>query len=240
MGYNATVNTKGLWHLDNALTDSSGNGYTLSSVGSPGYAAAKFGNGIDLGATNTTKSIYINNAMGIQAGDQTCIAWYNIYSLPASDNTLMQKSWDAGNPGTNSQWAIELLLTSTGLIYAMVIGNPIIGGSTIEAVSVGRFNMVGYTWKNSTATLNVYINGVNKKSFIANTGVSANYANLFIVGGEGDRGTSVPSRNFLSAIGDEVILENRTWSDDEMLAYYASCLASIPSISVSNETGVVI
>src|SRR5271157_4207076 len=66
--------TKALWRLED-LTDASGNANTLTNTNSVAFNPARFGNGADFGASNTTKELYVSSNLGITNGNVTLSVW---------------------------------------------------------------------------------------------------------------------------------------------------------------------
>lgn len=82
-----TTNLVAYYKLDESsgdAADSSGGGFTLTNVGTCGFAAGLINNAADGGSANTTKRFEIANNLGITGGDITISAWINITTAPAS------------------------------------------------------------------------------------------------------------------------------------------------------------
>lgn len=74
------------YHLS-STTDFSGNNYHLTNNGTVTFAAAKFGNGADMGNPNTTKYLSYAGNLGIAgSGDMTVSMWIKLAALPSPGN----------------------------------------------------------------------------------------------------------------------------------------------------------
>jgi len=67
---NVWTGQRAVYHL-NDVNDSTSNAYTLTNNGTTLFVAAKIANGADFGIANTTKSLRINNDIGITGGNIT-------------------------------------------------------------------------------------------------------------------------------------------------------------------------
>ena len=74
---------KALYHLED-VTDSSGNGFDLTNVGTTPFNPAKFRNGADGGTANSTKILRVTNNLGIDGGAITINAWVRVNTEIAS------------------------------------------------------------------------------------------------------------------------------------------------------------
>ena len=113
--------TKGLWHFDNALTDSSGNSNTLTGVGTPTYAAGLFGGASGAVALNgTTQYVYRASDSDFDMSDGT---W-------SFDGRFYITSLAAVNPLWYWSTPIKKFTFDTGTTEPAV-------GSTIYVANVG-------------------------------------------------------------------------------------------------------
>lgn len=71
------ANLVAYYRLESDGTDTKGT-QNLTVTGSPSFVAAKFGNGVDLGASNSTKYLNAGNNLGIGSGNCSISAWVKI------------------------------------------------------------------------------------------------------------------------------------------------------------------
>ena len=88
------VNLKGYWRLEADGTDSSGNGKTLASSGSPTYGAGVFGNGVTFPIETNILSIV--DDLGVQGGACSISFWVKFASDIASGAINLCQQNDAG------------------------------------------------------------------------------------------------------------------------------------------------
>lgn len=67
------ANIKGYWRLESDGADSSGNGKTLSAVGSPTYVPGQYGNAVRL--PTITDNLTRADAFGVEGGACSIVAW---------------------------------------------------------------------------------------------------------------------------------------------------------------------
>jgi hypothetical protein len=76
-------NIKAYYALED-VNDGSGNGYNLTNGGSVTFTPAKYANGANLGAGNTTKSLYAATNLGITVNNPfTIMFWFKLFTEPA-------------------------------------------------------------------------------------------------------------------------------------------------------------
>ena len=148
----ALNNASAFWNFDSSLTDSSGNGITLSAVGSPDYTTGILGNAL---RSPTTSDSAQRTGVIIAAGSFSMGGWFFASSLK---NFLYQK----GNTGTGQQ----ILTGFSGFQFTVDDGANTVGNAGLTFPN--WFHVVG-TYNSSTQTLILYVNGaqVDTNTFAA-------------------------------------------------------------------------
>jgi hypothetical protein len=214
----------GVFHSNSLTTNYEGTQANLTNQNTVLTSAGKLGStSMDFTSGNTNKSLYVNNALGVQRGNQSFGGWFNFYSF--GDTTIrqiIQKGWDAGAPGTNNQWSIVLYYYNVSGVEKMrlqAFGN----GAFAEynhSISTGTWNHIYGTFNGTSGVLKIYHNG----SFVASGTTSltntANQTNLFIIGAYGARGTSVPNDNYARMQADEVRVIGEELTENWLLTEY--------------------
>ena len=213
---------RAVYKMETLTTDYSGNGYTLTNLNTVTQCPGRRGKGADLGNSNTNKSLYINNNLGVQTGDQTVGCWVNFNAFTAS--MILQKSWDGNHPGTNNQWTMKFPeLYSTTTLRISMYGDPVIGGGIItHGFTVGTWHFLSCTFSGSSYEGKMYFDGKLVDTTTYNAGLSANCGNLFALGAQGDRTTGYPTINWASMKFDEVFVENTLFSNQKLKTMYAA------------------
>lgn len=99
-GRNAVWTTyTAVYHFEGvATTDSTGNGKTLTNNGPTATTSAgQIGTSLDFGATNSTKTMSINDGLGVDGGSVTMTAWY----APNSNTGTIGGVVETGNTGSD-------------------------------------------------------------------------------------------------------------------------------------------
>jgi hypothetical protein len=211
--YTPTANTKVLYHLENT-DDSSGNGFNLTEDGSGiTYPAGKFRNCADLGNPNGLRYLYNTSNIGI-AGDaaQTMIFWVKLnaeigsgyYRLFQKADNSKDISYDViyqYNGGTRrflfERWRVN------------VAQDQIFSNATLGATD---WHMVAIVYTGTV--LRTFLDGALAGTPLTCSGDGSGYSDKIQIGTY-DGGIEKAPAQF-----DEVIIEDRAWSDTEILAYF--------------------
>jgi hypothetical protein len=174
----AEINSTSLLNLATAyyrledVNDSSGHGYNLTNNGTTGFAAAKYNNGADFTATNSTKSLSRADSLGMTLATTTPFSfacWINPYN-----HTALGIISDLGGSARNA--GIQLL--DTGYLNLTVYdGGLEQTACTTTVIPSGQWTHIAYTVNNAAVV--VYVNGEIEKSYnTAKTGSSAGSNNM--------------------------------------------------------------
>jgi hypothetical protein len=196
--YTATGNTKILYHLDGNSTDSSGNANNGSDANVTYTAGGKFG---QYAAFNGSSSKIVSGGnVGISGNAaRTMIVWTKYVTPPAGDGIC---GWGEG--GTTGAMCMMLIL---GGYYFFAGYSADLYATTL--VNDTNWHCGAFTYDGTT--LSIYSDG----HWDAETALSLNTtASNFHIGQR-------PSNDQWSNCNqDEIIVEDRCWSDAEVLAYY--------------------
>ncbi len=193
-------------------SDSTGNGYTLTNNGSVPFNAALIGNGADLGAGNTTKSLNRLDNLGITGGAVTLAGWVKLETeIAANAYRLIEHISATNNVGEYIDYEynagtrrLKFDRTRFGTATADVLYNVTLGTS--------NWNHVALTYNGTTVT--AYFNGT-LLSTVGSTGNGAAGASNHFTLGANLAGTSL-----LSGLIDEVGVWSRELTAAEVLSLY--------------------
>lgn len=207
-------NLRAYYHFNSdVITDDSGNGYTLTNTGSVANSTAKFGNGADLGASNTTKYLSIASDLGISSGNITFGGWVKLNTeitsslwriLYKSNSTISvdQEIYYEYNAGTRRlTWMRRKWGSADNIFY--------------YNLALGTSNWVHIAYTYDGATVRGYVNGKLVGSVASSGNGAGGPATAFGVGIY----PSTPA-NFASALFDDVAVWNRTLSNKEIAELY--------------------
>lgn len=191
--------------------DVSGNGYTLTNIGSAAYTAAKINNGIDFGAGNTTKSLSISNNLGITGGAITIAGWVKLNAEATAGQTRMF----FGQGDSTNDVNYYLMYSNAAGVYSLNAKRHKSGVSddgpsvTIAAFGTSVFHHIALTY--DATNVRLYLDGVLIGSPTASSGVgSSAWVDVFEIG----------YNSRMSAYGesicDEVGVWNRALTADEV------------------------
>lgn len=139
--------------------DSGSHGYTLTNNGTVGFTAAKFNNGGDLGASNTTKYFNNNTNAGVDGGACSWSAWINPTTLPG--NNTWASIVDVSNSNTKTSNGIALYNnggTQEIRFYRQRVGVNTDSTNYAITLSTGTLYHLAYTYDGSN--VRGYLNGV--------------------------------------------------------------------------------
>lgn len=201
---------KALYHLED-VNDSGGGGLTLTNNGTVTFSPAKFRNGADMGASNSSKYLSRATNLGITGGAITMALWVklnteiaaNIYKLAVHTGGLVVYNFGYEyNGGTR-----QLNFTR---------GQP--GGSDggfTYPITMGTTQWYWLVFAYDATTLRGYVNGTQVGSVATSGNGSVDVGNKFAIGGTGSGG------EYSSAIFDEVLILNQALTYPQIKNYYA-------------------
>ena len=205
-------NLRGYWRFENNVTDSSSDGYNLTTSGGPGYAAGQFGNAISLAKASSQfaaiASASCPNLGG--TGSFTIITWVK----PSTHTSLGIIAGKRGN--ANNGWILyentdgTVQLTVDGLTGGNAQSAGTLTDSTIYRIT-GRYDSVGGTvavWINKTKTNTAGVTGTRSTNSVG-FAVGADYQ------GGGDTSTL-----YFDGIIDDVAYFDRVVNDGDLDALY--------------------
>lgn len=208
--------TKALYHLENT-TDSSGNGNTLTNNNSVAFNAAKFGNGADFGSSNSNKSLQILNNLGISNTSITMSCW----SKRNAEISTGIQTFFAHNDSTTRTKDYVYYDYNGGtrrLIFSHT-KNFVGSADVVYNITLGTNNWYHLAYVFDGTNVYAYLNGLYLGTASTTGNGTTQGHNSFAIGGlPNDNGTGF--NNYSSSIIDEVIVENRVWSAEEVKKYY--------------------
>jgi len=140
---------KALYQLED-LNDSSGNGYNLTNYNSVTFTAGKFANCANFGNPNTTKCLYVANALGITNGAITMMGWLQILS------TAGGRIFAKGNTTNYVEYIIDYTSTTISAIRC----KPNVGSNTATytySLATGKWYHIALVY--DTTNIIMYVNG---------------------------------------------------------------------------------
>lgn len=201
-------NLQGYWRLESNTNDESRNGYTLTTSGSPSYAAAQFGNGISLVRTSNQYA-YITHASAPNleiAGSFTWVCWFK-----PTTNVDQRIIWKSGAGPIRGFYLSggdgSLLFYCSGLTTNEYVDS----GSSL---SNGTMYMLTGIYDSALSKLKVFIN--KTKTEVTASGTPTSNTGDFQIGGEAGQRTN--------GLVDEVQVYNRALSDQEVSDLYDGLL----------------
>ena len=211
--YIKTPNTVGLWHLNGNSTDDSGNG----------------NNGTDTDITYSKSNGKFNDGASFNGSSSKIVTGncnYGTYftvSIWVRPNNVVQKDF-ARLIESNYTTGFSLnYYNSSGVdtIYATVKG--------VGVWVTGSATVVRNVWQNVILTYNgakisVYVNG--KLSYFQNSSTNPTLTNAPIYIGEYVGGGDY----YFNGSIDEVVLENRAWTQQEIQKYYTNALGRFATL----------
>lgn len=199
-----------LYHLED-LTDSSGNGNTLTNNNSVTFPAAKFGNGADLGASNTNKALTTTNSLNVNGGAISVLAWIKLYS---TGGTLLSHA----NAGTAVEERIDYDGTTLSFErFRVGIAHDNFAITTTLGTGWHHF---GLTYDG--ATVRGYLDG-NPMGNVSSSGSGNTSPNTgFALGGLiQPGGTFLDATRYSSAVFDEVLITSANLTAKQIKEYYS-------------------
>jgi len=202
--------TKLLLHLNGNSTDSSGNGSNGTDTAiTYSQANGKFGQGA--GFNGSTSLINFGDVVPL-SGDITCSAWINATAL-SSDMAIVARS--NGTPSFPQNYFLQT--NNTGKVKFGSSVDSYIRATGATTLSTGTWYHVVGTFNSTTKVYNVYVNG---KLDGTTTGTNLPPTTSQVVQVGASDGAS-PGNKFNGKI-DEAIIENTTWTPQQVQKYYTN------------------
>jgi hypothetical protein len=182
------TNCTGFWEFENtSWTDATGNGTTLTGVGSPTSVAGKVGNAASLGNSANALTAASNTNISAGGGSFSAAAWFNLpANVSASTlmynkdlNTFGNREWGFGNVFSGSnKWNFSCFNTGTTEFFA----------TAAASFSTGWHYVVG-TYDSGTKALTIYVDGSVSGSGATLTGTLNSSASATLNFGRAGAGT---------------------------------------------------
>lgn len=209
------ANIKGYWKLEDEA-DSSGLGHNLTNNGTLTYIGAKFNNGANCPAGNSSKYLRIADNMDIDGGEITIVGWFkmladisiNVFCLcgsAASSYVFYQICYDSAN---NYGFGTDILLA---LRCRQLVGY---GGQGVAFSDTTNFHHIALTY--DTTKIHLYLDGAEQGSgSVASGNGSGTSQAQTTIGYSNQTGTI-----YGQVIADDVAVFNRALSGDEIATLY--------------------
>jgi len=222
------ANCKAIWRLENV--NDSKNSYNLTNNGSISFAAAKYNNGADLGASNTTKYLSISSDIGLTwMGAKTIGGWIKL-NTEISSGTYSIIDLITGDGNTGETYISYNYNSGTRqLVYSRYnnggtgVSTPITSNQTL---GTSNWHLIALTYSGSS--LIGYLDGSSIGSISSgnSSGVGTYSTDGFTLGAASGGG------NKSSAILDDWSVFDRVLTPTEISQWYAGTLKTrFPSSS---------
>ena len=206
------TNIMAYWKLDDDYTDATGNGLTLTPLGSPVFAAGIINNGSDLeksagdqALTRATGSLY-----------PTLPFMLNIWAKPESlvgTTLLMNKFADIGG---RARYTFRVTSAGLGEVTVRNAGNSARTTTTTSSVATGEWVMFSAV-ANGT-DLRIYFNGTQEGTPQVLTALWEDGEQPFYIGA---KGFATPlTEGLFDGVLDEPFVSNRLWTPAEVMDLY--------------------
>lgn len=198
--------TKAYYKFNSDATDSSGNGYNLTTAGSPTITATNgnFGGCLELGTSNTTKYAYIDNALGMTgATAKTYRFWGKLNTNPGSGLSMIWFRHLYGGQATGN-YANVTYYNNSGTYEVRMPTSPA-GMAVAYTLTVGAwYYFVVTVPASNTGDLTCYVDG---KAIGTTPNWSQNYALTTRLAIGADHALS----NISDVAVDEFVVEDSLW-----------------------------
>jgi len=208
--YLPNSNTKLLLHLNGSSADSSGNNNNGTDTAiTYSQANGKFGQGA--GFNGTTSLIYIPSNLGIAGnGDITMSGWFKLNTEPTSGQ--VQIFMETASNLTATRY-FQIYYTNNGGTIYFNLDSSAPAVPLLYNITLGITNWYHIAVSRNSTTAFLYINGVLVLQGAIGTYASYS-ANEFNIGSA--------LADDLKANVDEVIVENRVWTPQQVQKYYTN------------------
>lgn len=216
------------WKFESSGTDSSGNGLTCTTSGSPTFSSAQLGNGMVLNGTNQHCTVS-NTALLSPSSALTIAAWVNYSTAHTGTMAILSKDDDAGSAG--GQYSLGLQYDTTG---AKRYARFEVVTSSIPARITNNTLLNASTWVHIAGTYDgrmmaMYINGVLTNSYPFAGTMSDNGIGVYI----GERNTG--GQHFGGTL-DDVRLYDVALSQEEIQAIMTAQSAPPATMTITGPT----
>lgn len=161
-GLGSDANLKGYWTLDDILTDSGPNGYTLTTSGSPAFVAGKFNNALEFVRTSNQYALTGTDATGLNTtGSQSWLMW-----LKPTSATTRAGAMSIFNSGVGER---KVWIDSNLDLYGRINGlsTETIGPYTLGGANV--FYHIAMVYNAATGKFIMYINASANSTDVTGT-----------------------------------------------------------------------
>lgn len=218
------ANLEGYYRFNSGAltTDSSGDGETLTDVGSVASGVGRFGGGADLGASNTTDWFYVNSAYGIDGGAVTCYMWVKLQTEITSGTYKLAVF--CSNNTSKTYYKIEYDYNGgTRRLRFSRVKAGVASQETTYNITLGTTNWNQIVFTYDATNMRGYVNGSLVAGPTAASGSGSSAVSNISFFGNGSTGVSDdPS----SAIFDDVAIFSRALSATEISNLYSGSSAS--------------
>jgi hypothetical protein len=214
----SNANLEGYYRFESGsfLTDSSGNGITLTNNNSVSEVAAQFGNGASGGISNSTKYLSVANLFNTTVNsNKTLSVWFKaLTELTGSDqyHNIASISYSANNAKYQILYARE---SSVNKIYFIRQRIGVANETVVKSISLGTTDFHHIVLVLSGTTMSGYLDGALVGSVTINTG-----------NGSSDNGNGlgilaeVNGTTFTDGVADDVAIFSRALTETEIAALY--------------------
>ncbi len=199
-------------------TDSSGNSKTLTNVNTVADGTGFFGGAASLGTSNTTKYLYIDDALGIDGGNMSMTLWVKL--LTEVDGTSLNYVFaSCGNDTSMTKYKMRYEYNAgTPRLNFMRTRNGTADDSAFYTVTLGTTNWIHLGLVYDGTNVNIYTNGTYRAQVAASgSGSLAGYDVTTIGAQKTDLGAI---SQYASALIDDVAIFSRALTAAEMFKIY--------------------
>lgn len=207
-------NLKAYYKLEN-VNDTTANAFNLTNNGTVTFSTAKFSNGADLGATNTTKSLSTTNSLGIDGGSISVSIWVK---MNAEIGSGLQDFVVQGNTVSSVLYLIRYDYNSGTRQVTFRRVTFGVGGVSVNytiALGTSNFNHLVLTYNSSNSTLTGYVNKVSVGT-TTGSGNGSGAATGFSIGDDHANG----DLRYSSILIDDCAVFNRELTSKEVTLLY--------------------
>lgn len=203
------------WKLEN--TSATVGGVTLTNNGTTGFNAAKFNNGADMGATNSSKYLSAANDLGLTGGAFSIVFWAKVTTAPSASQQVLFEAVDAGNHLRTRIMYVESAGKTLQFLRTK-LGTGDQGPTPTVDLGTAAFKHVAMTY--DLTTVRGYVDG----SEVGNAAASGNGS----AGGTDGMtiGASATPDSYFSGIIDDAAVFTRALSAAEVLGLFNGTLTA--------------
>jgi len=199
------------------VNDGSANGYNLTNKGSVTFTPAKINNGANLGSSNSSKALYIENNLGITTGSITMTGWVKCLAEIGSGEWEIfhhSENVSGGSSALDNRIIYDYNAGTRRLIFRRYT-NAADDVNYNITLGTSNFYHVAYVFNSSTKKVYGYVNGslvgsVDSTSTTYTDNTTDGFRIGTYVAGDGYY------YNYASMLVDETIVWNLALSDNEI------------------------